>query len=154
MADDKHYVPGDFYRICDRSGFKVRASATMKEWDNLIVRNKSWEPRQPQDFVRGVPDNQNVPEPRPRQVNTFDGPLQTTLTAPAIPGAVSVSVQSSARMYAGDDASLILDNGEAFQAVIVRAAPGQITFGKPLPWSASAGNILTDYTAISPPNIG
>jgi hypothetical protein len=71
MADDKHYVPGDFYRICDRTGFKVRASKTRKQWDNLIVRLESFEPRQPQDFVRGVPDNQTVPEPRPHQKDIF-----------------------------------------------------------------------------------
>lgn len=65
MAD--LYKPGDFYRICDRTGFKVRASATRKEWTGMIVRDKSFEMRHPQDFVRGVEDNQNVPEPRPRQ---------------------------------------------------------------------------------------
>ncbi len=69
MADDKHYVPGDFYRICDRTGFKVRANQTRQQWDQLIVRKESWEPRQPQDFVRGVADEQIVPMPRPRQPN-------------------------------------------------------------------------------------
>lgn len=71
MADDKHYVPGDFYRICDRTGFKVRASRTQKEWTGLLVRSKSWERRHPQDFVRGARDNQVVPEPRPRQTDLF-----------------------------------------------------------------------------------
>lgn len=71
MADDKHYVPGDFYRIDDRSGFKVRAKRTEKEWTGLIVAENLWEPRQPQDFVTGIPDNQTVPDPRPRQTNQF-----------------------------------------------------------------------------------
>ena len=69
MADDKHYVPGDFYRICDRTGFKVRASATQQEWTQNIVRKQSWEPRQMQDFVRGIADDQVVPMPRPRQTD-------------------------------------------------------------------------------------
>ncbi len=73
MADDKHYVPGDFYRICDRTGFKVRASHTQQQWDQLIVRKESWEPRQPQDFVRGVADDQVVPMPRPRQPDVSTG---------------------------------------------------------------------------------
>lgn len=71
MADDKHYVPGDFYRIDDKTGFKVRANRTRKEWTNMIVRDQSFEYRQPQDFVRGVIDDQNVPEPRPRQHDVF-----------------------------------------------------------------------------------
>lgn len=71
MADDKHYVPGDFYRMCDRTGFKVRAGRTQKEWTGMIVRGQSWERRHPQDFVRGVRDDQTVPMPRPRQVDLF-----------------------------------------------------------------------------------
>ena len=85
MADDKHYVPGDFYRICDRTGFKIRSGKTKKEWNGRIVRKESWEPRQPQDLVRGIADYQAVPEPRPRP------PVQTIqqtvlLTDVSLPG--------------------------------------------------------------------
>lgn len=61
-----NFRPGDFLRICDMTGFRVLASRTKKQWNGLIVRNESWEPRHPQDFVRGVADYQMVPEPRPR----------------------------------------------------------------------------------------
>jgi hypothetical protein len=71
MADDKHYVPGSFYRICDITGFKVRAERTRKMWSGTIRRIASWEARQPQDFVKGVKDDQAVPDPRPRQVDRF-----------------------------------------------------------------------------------
>ena len=71
MADDKHYEPGSFYRICDRTGFKVRAGRTRKEWTGRIVRDQSFEMRQPQDFVKGVVDYQAVPDPRPRQRDLF-----------------------------------------------------------------------------------
>lgn len=71
MADDKHYVPGSFYRICDITGFKVRAERTRKLWSGTIRRIQSWEARQPQDFVKGVRDDQAVPDPRPRQVDRF-----------------------------------------------------------------------------------
>lgn len=66
MTESTVFKPGDFYRICDMTGFKRRASRTKKQWNNLIVRDDSWEARHPQDFVRGVADYQNVPEPRPR----------------------------------------------------------------------------------------
>lgn len=36
------------------------------EWQGLIVDRRVWEARQPQDFVKGVPDNQTVPYARPR----------------------------------------------------------------------------------------
>src|SRR4051812_30721467 len=71
MADDNHYVPGSFYRICDRTGFKYRADRTRKEWNNLIVYERVWEERQPQDYVRGVQDNQTVPQPRPQGQNIY-----------------------------------------------------------------------------------
>lgn len=73
MADDRHYIPGSWYRLDERTGFKVRAEKTRKEWTGRIVRDQSWEARQPQDFVRGVRDDQTVPEPRPRQPNVFVG---------------------------------------------------------------------------------
>jgi hypothetical protein len=59
------YRPGDFYRICDLSGKKVRASETVKLWNGLIVARDWYEERNPQDFVRARHDNQRVPDPRP-----------------------------------------------------------------------------------------
>lgn len=65
MADE-HYIPGGFYRICERCGFKRRNWDTRKEWNGLIVCvDTCWEARQPQDFVRGRIDRQTVPDPRP-----------------------------------------------------------------------------------------
>lgn len=74
MADDRHFVGGDYYRICDRTGYKVRARKTKREWTGNIVREQSFELRQPQDFVRGRKDPQTVPLPRPRQTDIFVDP--------------------------------------------------------------------------------
>lgn len=41
------------YEICDRTGFKVIAGSLVKQWDGTMVRQRSWEARHPQDFVRG-----------------------------------------------------------------------------------------------------
>lgn len=65
------YRPGDFYRSCERCGKKTRSSHTAKEWNNLIVCFECFEERQPQDFVRGRRDIQNVPDPRPEPPDTF-----------------------------------------------------------------------------------
>lgn len=155
MADDKHYIPGDFYRICDRTGFKVRAGKTQKEWNNLIVRGKSWEPRQPQDFVRGVVDDQTVPEARPRQTNVFIGPLGTFVSVAADAGDVAISVETTTRMQAGDFVSVMLDNGESFNTIIFSVLDStSFQTTTPLPWSASVGNSVIDKTAYSQPDIG
>ena len=67
----------DFYRhgshnwICERCGFKYKAEAKRKEWTGLIVCPPCWEPRHPQDFVRGTKDKQSVTDPRPEQADYF-----------------------------------------------------------------------------------
>ena len=55
---------GGWSAICDVCGFKYKNSDLRKRWDNLMVCKDDWEIRHPQDFVRGVPDNQNVPYSR------------------------------------------------------------------------------------------
>lgn len=71
---NNYYIPGSFYRSDDRTGRKVRAERTKKEWNNLIVDENTFEIRQPQDFVRGVRDDQTVPEARPWPPNNFEMP--------------------------------------------------------------------------------
>lgn len=155
MADDKHYVPGDFYRICERTGFKVRAGHTIKEWTGRFVRDISFEERQPQDFVRGVADLQQVPDPRPRQVDTFLGPLGTTLTQAVAAGGQTFHVQSSVRMLIGDFITVMRDDGVQ-QRMNIATIPNTQTFttSQKLLWSAAAGNEVIDISAYSSPNIG
>ena len=154
MADDKHYVPGTFYRICDMTGFKVRSFRTKKQWNNIIVRDQSWEARQPQDFVRGVRDEQNAPEPRPRAVNTFLGPLMTSILTRANIGDTTIYVDNTGRMYASDVISIVLDNGECFRTTVIQVPSStELVIHDPLPWSTSFGNEVTDWSAVSPPNI-
>jgi hypothetical protein len=71
MGTERFYKPGSFYRIDDRTGFATRAERTQMEWNGLIVDKRVWEARQPQDFVKGVADNQTVPNARPRQPNPY-----------------------------------------------------------------------------------
>lgn len=68
------YIPGDFYRICEVCGFRMRASQTSRRWDGLFVCSEDFEPRHPQDFVRGKKDHQNVPNPRPEPDDVFIDP--------------------------------------------------------------------------------
>lgn len=96
MGRDFHYKPGSFYRICDRTGFAVRSERTQAEWQNLIVDRKVWEQRHPQDFVKGVNDDQTVPYARPRTPNL---PVGTSLASQFqvygdLPSGPSFEVQS------------------------------------------------------------
>ena len=65
------YRSSDHYVICDECGFKVRASETRMRWDKMRVCTKDWEPRHPQDFVRGKRDQQRVANARPDPPDLF-----------------------------------------------------------------------------------
>lgn len=64
-----HFVSGDWNAECDRCGFNFKASELRKEWTGLRVCRDCWEPRHPQDFVRGVPDRQAPDWARPGSVS-------------------------------------------------------------------------------------
>ena len=62
---------GDWNAVCNRCGFKFKASQLRETWDHLWVCPEDWEPRHPQDFVRGVKDQDPVPftNPEPADVH-------------------------------------------------------------------------------------
>lgn len=68
-----NYRRGDWDVIDDRTGFKVKASETVREWTGLRVHWTQVDPRHPQDFVRGVPDRQKVPFTRPESAAVYIG---------------------------------------------------------------------------------
>ena len=51
--------------ICDISGQTFRADEVRKNWRGQIVSLEDWEPRHPQEFLRGKLDRQTVRDPRP-----------------------------------------------------------------------------------------
>ncbi len=61
-----YYAEGQWNMTCDQCGRGFKSSEILKRWDNAMVCSACWEPRQPQDFVRGVKDNPSVPIARPR----------------------------------------------------------------------------------------
>lgn len=56
-----YFAPGDWNACCDRCGRKFKASQLRLTWDGYMVCERDWEPRHPQDFVRGVPEKIGVP---------------------------------------------------------------------------------------------
>ena len=105
MADDRHYVPGDNYLLDDLSGFKIRVSRSRRipggQTGGAQVDISRWEPQQSQDFVRGVPDNQNAAILRPRQANQFTV-VGTWVTAPSARLTDEITVDSVSGFVAGE----------------------------------------------------
>lgn len=71
MANSPVYIKGDWKAICDVCGREYKASYLRKRWDGLMCCNDDWEPRHPQDFVRGVTDIQVPPWTRPEPSDNF-----------------------------------------------------------------------------------
>lgn len=65
MGDADYLKIGDWNVVCDVSGRKMKASQSRLRWDNARVHPDHWEPRHPQDYVKGVMDDQSVPFSRP-----------------------------------------------------------------------------------------
>jgi len=65
------YERGNWKALCDSCGRIVKATELQKRWDGLMVDARCFELRQPQDFVRGVPDMQAPPFSRPEPQNQF-----------------------------------------------------------------------------------
>lgn len=65
------YAKGDYNAQCYECGRKFKFSMLKKHWKGYYVCVDHWEPRQTQDFVRGVVDNQTVPYAQPQPAPTF-----------------------------------------------------------------------------------
>lgn len=66
MPNHNYYAPGLFNFVCDECGLVFKSSEGILRWDGAWVDARCFETRQPQDFVRAVPDNQSTPWARPR----------------------------------------------------------------------------------------
>lgn len=170
MGRKLHFRPGSFYRTDDRTGFPMRAENTRKEWTGLIVGEGRWDPRHPQDLVRGVRDDQTVPDPRPITPVLFTGPLYFQLVQDAPPQSYRVVLNETVGISVGDYVGVILDDGSTFNTTVaggdavldtqghtVFDTQGNVVYDtngtlgpgigliNPLPMNASDGNLLVDY---------
>ena len=67
-----YYRKGDNNILSDRSGFKIKASDSRKEWNGLVVHKDEWEERHPQDFVRGVKEKITAEVVRPEPATDYE----------------------------------------------------------------------------------
>lgn len=66
-----YYKHGDRNAICDMCGFEYKLSVLRKRWDGLLVCNKDWEARHPQDYIRLFPEIARRVEGRPETTDVF-----------------------------------------------------------------------------------
>jgi hypothetical protein len=71
MANSPYYENGSWKVVCDVCGGEYKSDQLTKRWDGLMTCSKDWEPRQPQDFVRGVADKIVPPSVRPEQEDQY-----------------------------------------------------------------------------------
>ena len=65
------YAKGQWNFYCDLCGAKEKSGNGVKTWDNFYVCKSHKEVRNPQDFLKGVKDDQSVPWSRPEPTDTF-----------------------------------------------------------------------------------
>lgn len=73
MGNADYLLLGDWNVQCFQCGRKLKSSRAVRNWQGYFVHPEHNEPRQTQDFVRGVPDNQIPPwvQPWPKTVYVY-----------------------------------------------------------------------------------
>lgn len=61
MGDRDYLRLGDWNARCMRCNKKYKGTELQITWDQLWVCRRCWEPRQPQDFVRGIVEHPTPP---------------------------------------------------------------------------------------------
>lgn len=72
MGRADHLELGTHNALCDRCQRKYKANQLKKEWTGWMVCDRCWEPRHPQEFLRGRKENESVQWTRPDIVGTED----------------------------------------------------------------------------------
>lgn len=73
MGKADYLALGDYNALCFECGFKFKASMLKRHWQGYYVCRTCFEPRQPQDFVRSVPDLMTVPWTQPKPADRWLG---------------------------------------------------------------------------------
>jgi hypothetical protein len=148
---------GDYLVVDDRTGFTTWASKTQKEkLTGHRVRTDSADPIHPQEIARAPrAEKQFVPDPRPPGVTRVTGPLSTVTTAAATAGATNLTVETTARMEAGDRVRIALASADYFETTL-QAVPSStsITIAAALPGNVESGAVVIDVTAMATPDLG
>lgn len=124
----------------------MRAEHTKKQWNNLIVELETYEPRQPQDLVKGVKDNQTVPDARPLSPAVFIGPLYVQTASASSPQATQIQLESLAFVNVKDILGVLMNDGSVFMVEVIALLPDDtVEVYPPIPLSVTSGNEVINY---------
>lgn len=84
------FAPGDYNARCSMSGFKRKASQLVRNWQGLYRIPEFNEPRQPQDYARGVKENIGVPWAQTTQLR--EAPFNPTFPLSISPASVKLLI--------------------------------------------------------------
>ena len=71
MGNRDFFKDGEYNTICYVCGRKRKSGEMKKRWDGIYTCMEDWEPRHPQDFVRGALENAIPPYVQPEGTDTF-----------------------------------------------------------------------------------
>ena len=83
MAGADYYKQGSWNAVCFRCGAKRKGDELKKQWQGYWVCPEHWEPRHPQDFVKGVQEHPEPPFSQP-EVWVQIGPNGPVTPTPAM----------------------------------------------------------------------
>ena len=93
MSRADYFALGDWNTVCYDCGRKFKASVMKRNWQGFYECPEHWTPRQPQDFVRSVPDVQVVPWAQPQNFAARAGGISNYFLAAT--GSTSIATFTS-----------------------------------------------------------
>lgn len=140
-----NYRHGDWRAVCDYCGREFYGSELKKEWTGLFACEADWSPRHPQDFKRGVRDDQRPPFVRAEGTDIPVAPFTTALNGAAATGDTVLTVDSTSYFTAGNYVRVALANGGIHQVASASIdSATQLTLSSGLPSPASDNANVTD----------
>jgi hypothetical protein len=141
-----YYAPGEWNLVCSICGRKMKSGDAVKNWQGMWRHRRCNNPRQPQDFVRVLPDDQTVPFSQP----PTDSYVQISINLPIF---VQPQETSTQVLLSENNQALLNENGTALLAEEIIAQvliPGWIDI-QSINWTwQSGGNQINIVSPTEP----
>jgi hypothetical protein len=143
MSSKDYFADGQWNFFCDLCGAKNKSSDGRKTWDNFYVCAHHKEERNPQDFVRGIKDDQSVPWSRPEAPDNFipqfhnllfteELPIAETVTRSVTLGTVSETLTLAESIVLQETEAVQTETLGLTEVFSIKLIPGRVLDGAPL----------------------
>ena len=134
------YIPGDWWMICERTGFKCRRSEMRKEWTGAWVHKSVYNERHPQDFVKAIPDDPSVDVSRPDVAPAMG---ETTLNGAITKDAATATLTDASGLVENDIIGIVMDNSVTHWTFLTAdEASSVVALHVGMPYAAASGNVV------------